>query len=204
MLERMLENIERTLGVELSEEEKKLMASRSGQVLFFKGSLLAEEGKHCECIYFVVRGSCFSYLTDEEGERHVVQFALEGYWISELYSFFSGKRAVYNVEALEDVSVLLLTKENFEKICMRSHRLDRFFRLLIQNAYVALQYRHVMTTSEEAEARYLEFSRLHPDFVQRVPQYLIASYLGIRPQSLSRIRKKMARKMTPAGKKAAT
>ena len=155
---------------------------------------MATEGKRCDSIYFVCAGACCSYLTDKAGEKHVVQFALEDYWISDLYSFFSDNPAIYNIEALEPVSALALTKGNFEDLCERAPGFDRFFRLLIQNAYVALQYRLVKTTSDEAAARYLEFSRRHPDFVQRIPQYLIASYLGIQPQSLSRIRNRVARK----------
>ena len=86
----------------------------------------------------------------------------------------------------------MINQENFEKACETMPIFERYFRILIQNAYVSMQYRLAKTTSEEAEARYVEFSQLHPDFIQRMPQYLIASYLGIQPQSLSRIRKKLA------------
>jgi len=161
---------------------------------YSKGALLAEEGRICDQIYFVENGSCYSYLTDKKGENHVVQFALEGYWISDLFSFFSAKPAHYSIEALEDCSVLVLSNGNFEILCSSAPLFDRFFRLLIQNAYVALQYRLIKTTSHEAIARYEEFARLHPDFIQRIPQYLIASYLGVRPQSLSRIRKERVNK----------
>ena len=123
-----------------------------------------------------------------------MQFSLEGYWISELYSFFSGKKAIYTVQALEPTKVLALNKESFNKACDTMPAFDKYFRLLIQNAYVALQYRLAKTNSEDAEHRYNEFAKLHPQFVQRIPQYLIASYLGIKPQSLSRIRKELAQK----------
>jgi len=96
------------------------------------------------------------------------------------------------VEALETTRVLVLNKENFDKACAEMPIFERFFRILIQNAYISLQYRLAKTTSEEAENRYLDFSARHPDFIQRIPQYLIASYLGIKPQSLSRIRKELA------------
>ncbi len=159
---------------------------------FDKKDHLIEAGQYCKHIYFVVSGSCYSYLADSKGDTHVVQFALDGYWISDLYSFFSGKKAFYSIEAIESTTVLMINKENFENACATMPIFERYFRLLIQNAYVSMQYRLARTTSEQAEQLYTEFSKLHPDFLQRIPQYLIASYLGIQPQSLSRIRKKIA------------
>lgn len=167
--------------------------------LFFPKScekkvFLTEEGKLNRYIYFIEQGSCYSFIVDQKGEKHAIQFALEGYWISDLYSFFSGRPAIYTIETLEPTNVLVLNKENFQKACDICPLFDRFFRILVQNAYVSLQYRLAKTNSEEAEHRYLEFSRLHPDFIQRIPQYLVASYLGIKPQSLSRIRKEITGK----------
>jgi CRP-like cAMP-binding protein len=188
------ENIENTLGEKLSENDFKQFCILLKSRVFSKGEFLAEEGKKCDHLYFIERGSCYSYITNTKGDNHVVQFALEGYWISDLYSFFSGSKGIYIISCLEECSVMELSKENFDKICDISPVFDRFFRLLIQKAYVAMQYRLIKTTSDEAEARYEEFSKLHPKFAQRVPQYLIASYLGIRPQSLSRIRKDIAHK----------
>src|SRR5690606_1436989 len=115
--------------------------------------------------------------------------ALEGYWITDQYSFFSGRKGIFMIETLEDCKMLVLSKDHMNTRCAQSHRIEHFFRILIQNAFVALQYRLTKTNSETAENRYLEFSRLYPHFLNRIPQYLIASYLGIRPQSLSRIRK---------------
>lgn len=159
---------------------------------FDKKTCIIEEGSACKYIYFILEGSCYSFLADAKGDPHVIQFALEGYWISDLYSFYSGKKAIYTIETLEPTRVLMINQENFEKACETMPIFERYFRILIQNAYVSMQYRLAKTTSEEAEARYVEFSQLHPDFIQRMPQYLIASYLGIQPQSLSRIRKKLA------------
>jgi CRP-like cAMP-binding protein len=190
MLASLKLNIEKTIGKKIPEHEfaelNKLVFEKS----FDKKVLLSEEGRICNYIYFIIQGSCYSFYTDDAGEKHAVQFALENYWISDLYSFFSGDKAVYTIEALEPVKVLVLNKENFQKACDDFLVFDRFFRILIQNAYVSLQYRLAKTNSEEAEKRYEEFSELHPDFLQRIPQYVIASYLGIKPQSLSRIRKK--------------
>ncbi len=161
---------------------------------FDKKALLAEEGRFCKYIYFIEQGACYSYIVDRKGDKHAMQFALEGYWISDLYSFFSNRKGIYTIETLEPARVLLLNRENFRKACNLCPEIDRFFRLLIQNAFVALQYRLAKTNSEDAESRYMEFSQQFPKFTQRIPQYLIASYLGIKPQSLSRIRKEIALK----------
>jgi CRP-like cAMP-binding protein len=185
-------NIEKTINQTIADSEFDVFFKLMFEKSFDKKSFLVEEGSVCNYIYFVEQGSCYSYITDDKGEKHAIQFALEGYWISDLYSFFSGKHAIYSVEALEHTRVLMLNKASFQKACDSMPCFDRFFRILIQNAYVSLQYRLAKTNSESAEKRYMEFSKLHPNFVQRIPQYLIASYLGIKPQSLSRIRKDSA------------
>jgi CRP-like cAMP-binding protein len=187
-------NIEKTIGKPISDKDLTTFSKFLFEKSFDKKTLLTEEGEVCKYIYFVEEGSCYSFITDNRGDKHVVQFALEGYWISDLYSFYSGRKAIYTVETLEPVKVLVLNKENFEKACNSMPLLDRFFRILIQNAYVSLQYRLAKTNSEDAEHRYAEFYKTHPAFVQRIPQYLIASYLGIKPQSLSRIRKEIIHK----------
>ena len=188
-------NIENKLdrAIENNEFEKlsKLMFEKS----FDKKGFLAEEGVVCNHIYFIEQGSCYSYLIEPEGEKQVVQLAIEGNWISDLFSFFSGQKAIYTVESLEPVKVLVMNRENFEKACDIIPWFDRFFRVLIQNAYIASIYQLARTNSEEVEARYKELSKSHPQLIQRIPQYLIASYLGVKPQSLSRIRKESAHKI---------
>lgn len=184
-------NIENTLGHPVTDEVFLAVEDCMFSKTFDKKELLAEEGKHCRYSYFIEQGACYSYLIDDKGEKHAIQFALEGYWISDLYSFFSDRKGIYTIETLEPSQLLLLNKQNFQKACDLCPEIDRFFRLLAQNALVALQYRLAKTNSEDAESRYLEFSNLHPKFNQRIPQYLIASYLGIKPQSLSRIRKEL-------------
>ena len=187
-------NIEKTIGTKISDADFEKFSSLLFEKSFDKKSCLTEEGGQCNYIYFILEGSAYSYITDKKGDKHVIQFALEGYWISDLYSFYSGRESIYTIEMLENSRVLVLNKENFQKACDSCPVLDRFFRILIQNAYVALQYRLAKTNSEDADKRYELFSKQYPDFLQRIPQYLIASYLGIKPQSLSRIRKEIAKK----------
>lgn len=185
-------NIERTIAQPISDEEFTLFSGFFFEKSYEKKTVLVEEGSQCKYVYFIQKGAAYSYILNEHGEKHAIQFALEGHWITDQYSFFSGKPGIYTIETLEHSSMLVLNHEKYEKICSINHVFEHFFHKLIQNAFISLQYRLAKTNSEDAEHRYKEFSKLYPAFVQRIPQYLIASYLGIKPQSLSRIRKEMS------------
>jgi|SRR3954471_7551510 len=189
MYELLKKNIEKTIGGALSETDSAAFLKLISERTIDKKVALTEEGNICNEVYFLLEGAAFSFIADSKGNKHVLQFALESFWISDLYSFFSGRKAIYMIETLEPCKLLVLSKENFEIACRTIPVFNCFFRILIQNAYVAQQYRIAKSNSEEAELRYEEFSKQYPHFIQRIPQYLIASYLGIKPQSLSRIRK---------------
>lgn len=188
----LAQNVLRTIQHQLNPKEYELLSASFYPKSYDKKTILTEPGKLCQQVYFITKGSAYSYFLDEQGEKHVIQFAIEGYWITDHYSFFSGRQGIYTVESLEEVDALVMTREAFEHLCHQSHVFEHFFRVLVQNAFVSLQYRLAKTNSAEAMQRYLEFSKNYPDFIQRIPQYLIASYLGIKPQSLSRIRKELA------------
>lgn len=158
-----------------------------------KKTLLVEEGKVARQLYFFNRGSAYLYYLNEKGEETAIQFALEGYWLTDMYSFLTGKPGLYTAETLEPCELLCIDLLSYESAMVNIPYIERFFRILIQNAFIAQQYRLAKTNSESAEHRYLEFAELYPHFIQRIPQYLIASYLGITPPSLSRIRQKLAR-----------
>lgn len=187
-------NIQRTIGDTLTEEEYEQFSDAMFSKSFDKKSILTEEGIICQYVYFVIKGSCYSYIINHDGEKHAVQFALESYWLTDPYSFFSGREGVLTLETLEPTEVLMINREKYAHLCASNHKFEHFFHVLLQNAFASLQYRLAKTNSETAIHRYEEFSLLHPDFVQRIPQYLVATYLGIKPQSLSRIRKEMAHK----------
>jgi CRP-like cAMP-binding protein len=184
-------NIERTLKSPISDEEYQALQSKMTRKHIDKKELFIKAGSFCTQTYFILKGSCYAYYIDEAGNKNTIQFSLEGYWISDLYSFFSERHGIYNAEAIEPTEVLVLSRENQDAICCERPVFERFFRILIQNAFVAVQYRLIQTYSSGAESRYIDFVKKYPDFVQRIPQYLIASYLGIKPQSLSRIRKEL-------------
>ncbi len=183
------QNIERTIGRSIDDECFSAIERVMVPKTIERKTIFVEEGTFCNYVHFIIKGACYAYDIDERGDKHVFQFSIEDYWIGDLYSYFSGRKGLYNAEAIEETHVLAISKKNFEELCLQYPVYERFFRILIQNAFVALQYRHIKTQSEDAESRYKEFTKKNPQFVQRIPQYLIASYLGIKPQSLSRIRK---------------
>lgn len=149
-------------------------------------------GDVCQYITFVEQGMLRSFTVDAEGYEHVVQFAIEGWWISDVGSFISGKEALYNIEALEDSALLHLTRTGMEELITTVPVMERFFRLLMQNNIVALQRRVIAYMSLSAEEKYLKLMELAPDIMQRASQQHIASYLSITPETLSRVRKKIS------------
>ena len=185
-------HVELVLGEPLSNEEYSLFESFFFSRTFPKKAVLAKPGEYCKYVYFITKGSAYSSLTDENNEPHAIQFGLESHWITDHYSYFSGKPGIYTVETLEPTTAWLLSLPQFEKLCASNHKFEHYFRISIQRAFVSLQYRLAKTTSADALHRYTEFAEMYPQFIQRIPQYLIASYLGIKPQSLSRIRKELA------------
>jgi len=158
-----------------------------------KNNFFLHEGNIAKYIAFVNSGALYSYSTDEKGNKHVIQIAMEGYWIGDLSSFLSEEISKFNVQAIVLTEVIFLNKPNFEKVCIEIPCFERFFRLLIQNAYVNSQKRVSSIYGESVKTRYLELIKIHPTLIQRIPQHYIASYLGIKPQSLSRIRKDLSK-----------
>ena len=189
MEKRVRENIEQTLGDKIPDDVFGRFMELAFEKSFDKRQLLAEAGKSCQYQYFITQGSCYSFYVNEKGDKNAVQFAIENYWITDASSYFSGKPAAFYIETLEPTQALLLNRKNFGLLCDSHPLYDRFFRILLQNTLSSLHHRIAKTNSEDAAYRYREFSRMYPHFIQRIPQYLIASYLGIKPQSLSRIRR---------------
>jgi CRP-like cAMP-binding protein len=180
--------------INLTDEELAVYYALFERKTVRKRELLLREGAVCKYSYFVVQGSLRSFNTDEKGVEHIVQFAFEDYWMTDMYSFLSCKPALYSIEAMEDTELLRIDATNNELAFAKIPQLERLFRLRLQNAYIALQHRLIAAHSDSAEARYLDLIARYPTIAQRVPQHQIASYLGIAPESLSRIRKRLAGK----------
>jgi CRP-like cAMP-binding protein len=187
-------NIEAKLNQKLSNAEFEQLSKWFVPIQLEKKEHFVVEGKVSRNLYFVDAGATHTFITDKKGEIHTVQFGFEGYWIGDMYSFFSGKPALFNVETLEHTTLFAMNYIDFEKACSQIPKFEHFFRILVQNGYVSSLQRIANSFSEDAEQRYLSLIKKQPDLPQRVPQYLVASYLGIKPQSLSRIRHNLLKK----------
>jgi CRP-like cAMP-binding protein len=157
-----------------------------------KKQYLLQEGDVCKYTAFVEKGVLRAYTIGENGNEHIMQFALEGWWISDNYSFLTGEPSSYTINALEDSELLLITTSSMEAMLEKIPKMERYFRLLLQRNMIALQHRLACTLSQTAEEKYTSFSNLYPTIIQRVPQHMIASYLGVTPETLSRIRKQIS------------
>lgn len=177
--------------IPLSVSEKALIASYLRERKVKKGQFLVHEGAVSRCTNFVTAGSIRTYFIDQNGQEHIVQFAIEGWWISDLNSFIQQVPATFNVQAIEDSVVLELPFESLEKLYEQVPQLERYFRIVTQRAFVAFQQRVVQNISMTAEDRYLAFQQKYPKIELRIPQRLVASYLGISAEFLSKIKKRL-------------
>ena len=157
-----------------------------------KRQYILNAGDVCQHLTFVEKGLLRSFYPDEKANEHVVQFASEGWWITDMGSFFSGEAALYNIEALEDTEMLLLPRTSHDMMMDAIPAMDRYFRLLLQNSLVASQERVIRSMKDTAESRYLTLIRDYHDIANRAPLQDIASYLGITPETLSRIRRQLS------------
>lgn len=152
---------------------------------------LLRAGEVCSYYAFVTQGCLRSYSLTTEGHEHTLQFAPEDWWISDLYSLLTRQPSTMGIDALEDSQLLLLDQADLETIYAKSPIFERYFRLLMQSRYVVLQERVNASLSQSAAEKYQNFLRKYPTIVQRVPQHVIASYLGVTPESLSRVRRQL-------------
>lgn len=143
---------------------------------------------------FVVRGCLRGFVTDDRQKEHILQFAPENWWISDQHSLIRREPALFSIDALEESEVLLFGAELYEQLHTFGSEFQAFFYQLLQNSLVAMQRRLIGVLSEPAETRYQHFLHLYPTLSQRLPLRHIAAYLGITPESLSRIRGELARR----------
>jgi CRP-like cAMP-binding protein len=180
--------------VSFTQEEQDVIRNYLTPKKLRKRQYLLQEGDVCKFIAFVEKGTLRSYSVDEKGNEHIIQFALEGWTISDLYSFMTGEPATYNIDALEDSELVLISKSAQEEILKRCPKYETYTRLQLTGAYLAMQKRLTSIISLALEERYNSFITLYPNIVQRVPQHMIASYMGLKPETLSRLRRKMSAK----------
>jgi CRP-like cAMP-binding protein len=153
-----------------------------------KRQFLLQQGDVCGQIAFVEKGALYSYAIDYNGSKRVVRFAFEGWWIANMQSFFTKTPSMLNIEVLENCKLLIINKQNHEKLLHELPAYERYHRIILQNAYIALHERIENSLGLSAEEKYERFIKHKPELLNRVPQNLVASYLGMTPETLSRVR----------------
>lgn len=178
--------------IPLEEKEKLFFTSVIIPARLKQGEFAETAGKVTSSFIYVNSGCLMSYFTDADSHDHVIQFALSGWWTGDLHSFTRQEPSIYSTRALTDSEVFYLPKDDMEQLLEKFPKLERYFRILFQNSIVAHQHRLILNFSVAAEERYDQFQKKYPALEQYVPLKYIASYLGITPEFLSKIRKRRA------------
>lgn len=156
-----------------------------------KKELLFEQGEVCTTTSFILKGSMRVFYLDKKGLEHVLYFGFPDWWVSDIGSFYQHTPSVLTGQALEKTELLVSTYEKMEELFAEVPRLERLFRIISQKNLAALQQRFLSTVSETADQRYLKLLKRAPNIEQLVPQHQIASYLGILPESFSRLKRQL-------------
>lgn len=192
----MFESINRQVlrNHSFTEEELRIFNSLLELRTVKKKTLLLQPGEICDFEAYIQKGCVRSYCIDPNGSEVVLQFAIEDWWISDINSFHEQTPSNIFIETLESCELLVITREAKELILQQIPAFERVFRLMVQRHLASVQNRLISTISMSAEEKYLDFMRRYPAIPKRVPQHLIASYLGISAEFLSKVRARLARK----------
>lgn len=173
--------------VETNDIDYQLILSYFSLQKFRKRQFVIQENQNVEYVYFVKKGLLKSSFIDDLGKEHILQFASENWWISDFAAFYKQEKSTLSVECIEDSELLGITFENLDKLCKEIPKMERFFRLKSNYGYVALQKRILSLLSDSAKIRYESFCTMYPNIIQRIPKQLIANYLGLSRETLSRL-----------------
>lgn len=184
----LLKNIQNKIILE--DKESEIILSFFKPLTIGKKSDLLLGNEYNNKLFFVEKGLLYTYKTIENGDEQVIQFAKEDGWITDLYSYFTDSKSLFGIRTLEDCDLWYINKNDFKKLCDLVPKMERFSLITFQMAYTSSLLRIAQIYSSDTTAKYEYFKDKFPDLIQRVPQYLIASYLGVLPSSLSRIRNK--------------
>ncbi|MGL4631718.1 MAG: Crp/Fnr family transcriptional regulator [Leadbetterella sp.] len=171
----------------LTNEEFEYIFSHFTSKKLKKHQFLIQENDTVDHDYFVVKGLLKAYFVNNEDKEHIMQFAYEDWWITDYQAYFSQTNATLNIDCIEDVELLCLSLQNREKICADLHKIEHFFRRKSNAGYVAQQRRILSFLNDKPKERYEQLLTLYPSLFQRVPKTLIASYLGVSRETLSRL-----------------
>ncbi|WP_418360997.1 Crp/Fnr family transcriptional regulator [Sphingobacterium detergens] len=177
----------------MNDKEQELVSTYFIPRLYRKRQYILQQGDTCTQFNFVISGCLRMYKVDEKGNTHVIYFATENWWMIDLGSFHSRTPSELNIEALEDTTVLQISYDNLISLYTEAPKFNRIFRVLIENSYIAMQNRLLQNISSTAEQRYQDFVDTYPHLINRLPQVQIASFLGITPEFLSRLRNKLGK-----------
>jgi len=178
--------------VSLTDEDKEAIEHFFVAKRLRKRQYLLQECDVCKHLTFVTKGLLRTYNVDDKGDEHMSIFGWEGWWVSDFNSFLTGEPAIFNIDAIEDSELLLISRADYEALTLAVPIMDRYFRILYQNSLVTKERRLMSSITHTAEKRYIQLAESNPQIIERIPQNLIASYLGIAPETLSRIKKNLA------------
>ncbi|MGC3943679.1 MAG: Crp/Fnr family transcriptional regulator [Chryseolinea sp.] len=176
--------------VPFHETEASILRKYLGTLHVGKKEHLVETLQPCPYHYFVVEGCLRMYFFNEKGDEQTVQFAIENWWMTDHSAYTQGNDSLFCIQAIEPSTLLTINRQLQEELFKVMPSLERYFRIIYQRAYAAAQYRMRVRQDYSGEDTYLMFKKSFPDFVDRIPQYMLASYLGITPEYLSVVKKR--------------
>ncbi len=188
----ILKNISRFINLDETETDYFVSLLQSKKIK--KNEFLLKPGDICRYEHFITKGCMRTYTVDNNGFEHILMFGMEDWWVGDLYSFLTRTPATYFIDALEETDILQISKASLDNLYKTVPKFERFFRLIIQNAFIAQQQRINQNLSFTAGQRYLQFVKQYPNLEQRLSQKQVAAYLGITPEFLSVLRRKLAKK----------
>ncbi|MGH1387391.1 Crp/Fnr family transcriptional regulator [Kordia sp.] len=177
-----------------TKEDINFIEQQYQKVMFSKGETVLSIGEKVDHQFFVADGCLRTYLISPSGKEHTIQFAIKGWWISDYIGYFSETNAVLNIECIECATLYKINRNDVEAIYTKFPKIEHFIRKKLERSFMSFQKRILANLSQSAKERYLNFTCNYPNIEQYVKNYHIASYLGITTESLSRIRKEIAKK----------
>ncbi|RZK68574.1 MAG: Crp/Fnr family transcriptional regulator [Pedobacter sp.] len=192
MIEILLKHIEEK--VSLTASDKELISPFFVRKRLRKRQYLLQEGDVCNYLSFVAKGLVRTYNVDEKGDEHMSVFGWEGWWISDFNSFLSVVPAMFYIDAIEDSEVLMISRSDYDTLTLQVPVMDRYFRILFQNSLITKERRLMSSITHSAEQKYVQLLTSNPEIINKIPQNMVASYLGIAPETLSRIKRNLTYK----------
>lgn len=171
----------------LSEEQFDYVFSHFKPLTFKKGQVIISEGDQVDCEYFVVAGCLKTFYINDEIKMYILQFSMPTWWTSDYNALYNDTKATINIDCITDTEVLCISNTDREKICSEIHQIEHFFRWRTNKGYVASQKRLLSFMNNDAKKRYEELLALYPQLYNLVPKHLIAAYLGVSRETLSRL-----------------